>query len=115
MSAYNFMYEKIRNIEITPAQLALDPCSGSVVITDPETGQVRAMVSYPSYDNNRLANGIDSDYYASLNSDKSSPMLNRATQTRTAPGSTFKPVSATRRSGGRDRRCRQLCALYGYL
>ena len=95
MSAYNFMYEKIRNIEITPAQLALDPCSGSVVITDPETGQVRAMVSYPSYDNNRLANGIDSDYYASLNSDKSSPMLNRATQTRTAPGSTFKPVSAT--------------------
>lgn len=95
MSAYNFMYEKIRNIEITPAQLALDPCSGSVVITDPETGQVRAMVSYPSYNNNRLANGIDSDYYASLNSDKSSPMLNRATQTRTAPGSTFKPVSAT--------------------
>lgn len=95
MSAYTFMYEKIRKIEITPAQLALDPCSGSVIITDPKTGDVRAMVSYPSYNNNRLANGIDSDYYASLNSDKSSPMLNRATQTRTAPGSTFKPVSAT--------------------
>lgn len=95
MSAYNFMYEKIRKIEITPAQLALDPCSGSVIITDPDTGEVRAMVSYPSYDNNRLANGIDSEYYASLNSDKSSPMLNRCTQTRTAPGSTFKPVSAT--------------------
>lgn len=95
MSAYTFMYEKIRKIEITLAQLALDPCSGSVIITDPKTGDVRAMVSYPSYNNNRLANGIDSDYYASLNSDKSSPMLNRATQTRTAPGSTFKPVSAT--------------------
>lgn len=95
MSAYNFMYKKIRNIEITPAQLALDPCSGSVIITDPDTGEVKAMVSYPSYNNNRLANGIDSDYYASLNSDKSSPMLNRCTQTRTAPGSTFKPVSAT--------------------
>lgn len=95
MSAYTFMYEKIRKIEITPAQLALDPCSGSVIITDPKTGDVRAMVSYPSYNNNRLANGIDSDYYASLNSDKSSPMLNRATQTRTAPGSTFKPVSST--------------------
>lgn len=38
MSAYNFMYKKIKNIEITPAQLALDPCSGSVVITDPDTG-----------------------------------------------------------------------------
>ena len=95
MSSYSFMYEKIRNIEITPAQLALDPCSGSVIITDPDTGKVKAMVSYPSYDNNRLANGIDSDYYALLNGDKSSPMLNRATQTRTAPGSTFKPVSAT--------------------
>lgn len=95
MSAYSFMYKKIKNIEITPAQLALDPCSGSVVITDPDTGEVRAMVSYPSYDNNKLANGIDSDYYASLNVDKASPMLNRATQTKTAPGSTFKPISAT--------------------
>ncbi len=95
MSAYDFIYKKIENIEITPAQLALDPCSGSVIITDPDTGEVRAMVSYPSYDNNRLANGIDSDYYAKLNKDKSSPMLNRCTQTRTAPGSTFKPISAT--------------------
>ena len=89
MSAYNFMYKKIKNIEITPAQLALDPCSGSVVITDPDTGEVKAMVSYPSYNNNRLANGIDSSYYASLNTDLSSPMLNRATQSRTAPGSTY--------------------------
>ena len=95
MSAYNFMYKKIKNIEITPAQLALDPCSGSVVITDPDTGEVKAMVSYPSYNNNRLANGIDSSYYASLNTDLSSPMLNRATQSRTAPGSTFKPISST--------------------
>lgn len=94
-SAYSFMYKKIKKIEITPAQLALDPCSGSVIITDPDTGEVRAMVSYPSYDNNKLANGIDPDYYASLNRDKSSPMFNRATQTRTAPGSTFKPISAT--------------------
>lgn len=95
LSAYNFMYQKIKNLEITPAQLALDPCSGSVIITDPDTGAVKAMVSYPSYDNNRLANGIDSVYYAALNRDQSSPMLNRCTQTRTAPGSTFKPVSAT--------------------
>lgn len=95
MSAYDFIRKKIENIEITPAQLALDPCSGSIIITDPETGEVRAMVSYPSYDNNRLANGIDSVYYSKLNNDKASPMLNRCTQTRTAPGSTFKPISAT--------------------
>jgi penicillin-binding protein 2 len=95
MSAYNFMYKKIYNLEITPAQLALDPCSGSIIITDPDTGAVKAMVSYPSYDNNKLANGIDAVYYASLNKDKSSPMLNRCTQMRTAPGSTFKPISST--------------------
>lgn len=95
MSAYDFISEKIKNIEITPAQLALDPCSGSVIITDPDTGAVKAMVSYPSYDNNLLANGIDAEYYSKLIHDKSSPMLNRCTQTRTAPGSTFKPITST--------------------
>ena len=95
MSAYDFMANKIRNIEITPAQLALDPCSGSIIITDPKNGDVKAMVSYPNYDNNRLANGIDSKYYGKLVEDKSSPMLNRCTQTRTAPGSTFKPITST--------------------
>ena len=95
ISAYDFMRRKIEDIDITPAQLALDPCSGSVIITDPDNGKIKAMVSYPSYDNNKLANGIDSRYYSTLNMDKSSPMLNRCTQTRTAPGSTFKPISAT--------------------
>lgn len=95
ISTYTFIYRKIYNLEITPAQLALDPCSGSVVITDPDTGEIRAMVSYPSYDNNKLANGIDAEYFALLNDDKSSPMLNQCTQTRTAPGSTFKPITAT--------------------
>ena len=95
MSAYDFICKKIENLEITPAMLAMDPCSGSVIITDPKSGAVKAMVSYPSYDNNKLANAINSSYFASLNKDKSSPLLNRCTQTRTAPGSTFKPISAT--------------------
>lgn len=92
--AYNFMIKKIKNIEITPAQLALEPCSGSVVITDVESGDVLALVSYPSYDNNKLANTVDTAYYNQLYNDKSSPMLNRPTQTQTAPGSTFKLVSS---------------------
>lgn len=53
------------------------------------------MVSYPGYDSNKLANGVDSEYFASLQHDKSSPLLNYATQQKTAPGSTFKLVSAT--------------------
>ena len=94
LSSYEFMKRKIRNIEITPAQLALDPCSGSIVITDTKTGAVKALVSYPSYDNNKLANGIDSEYFASLIEDKTNPMYNRATQQKTAPGSTYKPLVA---------------------
>ena len=39
MRAYDFMINKIRNLEITPAQLALEFCSGSVVITDVNTGE----------------------------------------------------------------------------
>ena len=53
------------------------------------------MVSYPGYNSNKLANGVDSEYFASLQHDKSSPLLNYATQQKTAPGSTFKLVSAT--------------------
>ena len=93
-SAYNFMIDKISSLEITPAQLALEPCSAGCVIVDPVTGDTLADVSYPGYDNNRLTNTMDSAYYAELNRDKSSPLYSRATQEQTAPGSTFKPVVA---------------------
>lgn len=95
LSPRDFLMKKIYNIEITPAQLALEPCIGSCVVTDEKTGEIRAMVSYPGYDSNKLANGVDSEYFASLQHDKSSPLLNYATQQKTAPGSTFKLVSAT--------------------
>lgn len=95
LSAYQFMMNRIRNIDVTPAQLALDPCNGSVVITNVNTGQVLAIVSYPGYDNNKLANSIDAEYYAKLNSDKSYPWNNYATQYKAAPGSTFKMLTAS--------------------
>lgn len=93
-TAYTFIIERITNLDITPAQLALDPCSGSVVITDPDTGDVLALVTYPSYDNNMLSGSVDADYWAKLISDESDPLYNRATQGLLAPGSTFKMVSA---------------------
>lgn len=91
--AYEFMRIKIKKLEITPAMLALDPCSGAAVVTDVHTGQVRAMASYPSYDNNYLTNYIDEDYYNKLLNDKTAPLYNRASMMRTAPGSTFKIIS----------------------
>jgi len=95
ISAYTFIMNRIQNLDITPAQLALDPCSGSMVITDVNTGEVLALVSYPGYDNNKMANGVDAEYFSELLNDLSTPMINYATQQKTAPGSTFKMVSAT--------------------
>ena len=90
ISAYDFMSSCISSKRITPAQLALQPCSGSCVITEPNNGNVLALVSYPSYDNNRMSGTIDADYYKQLNNDKSNPLYNWATQAQNAPGSTYK-------------------------
>ncbi len=95
ISAYDFMCDKIKKLQITPGQLALEPCSGSVVVTDVKTGDVLALVSYPSYDNNKLANQINAKYWAYLDSNSAYPMLNRPLQQTTAPGSTYKMVIAT--------------------
>ena len=93
MGAYDCMINKIYPLEIEPAQLALMPCSASAVVVDVKTGDVVALVSYPGYDNNRLTNDMDTDYYAKLALDQSSPFFNKATQQTTAPGSTLKLLS----------------------
>ncbi|WP_455017022.1 penicillin-binding transpeptidase domain-containing protein, partial [Oribacterium sinus] len=89
--AYTFLIDKIRKLQLTPAQFALDPCNGSVVVTDVKTGKVRALVSYPGFDNNRIN---DAAYLKKCNEDLSLPLLNGATQTQLAPGSSFKPISS---------------------
>lgn len=92
--AYTFMLEKISNLEITPAQLALDPCTAGCTVINAKTGEVLALVTYPSYDNNLLSGTVDAKYYSQLNNDLSLPLYNNATQVYKAPGSTFKPITA---------------------
>ena len=92
--AYQFIKEKISNLELTPAQLALDPCTAGCVVTDVKTGEVRALVTYPSYDNNRMSGSVDAAYFNQLQNDLSRPLYNNATQALKAPGSTFKPITA---------------------
>jgi len=92
LDGYTFVYNKIENLELTPDMLALDTCSAACVVADPDTGAVKALVSYPSYDANRIS---DSEYYTSLLNNNAKPLYNRATQQNTAPGSTFKMVSST--------------------
>ena len=94
VTAYDFIRGKIQTLELTPGQLGLEPCTGSVVVTDTNTGEVLACVSYPGYDNNRLANTMDSAYYSKLLNNQATPLYNAATQEKTAPGSTYKPLVA---------------------
>ncbi len=94
MSPYNFMVDAITTKKITPAELALEPCSGSCVMTDPNTGKVLALVSYPSYDNNKMSGTVDAEYYSKLSNDNSKPLTNYATQAQNAPGSIFKICSS---------------------
>lgn len=95
ISPFSFLKSKIKSLDISPGELGLTPCAASVVVTEPKTGKIKALVSYPSYDNNKFANSVDNDYFTKINSNSASPLLNRATQQKTAPGSTYKMVSAT--------------------
>jgi penicillin-binding protein A len=63
--------------------------AGSIVAMEPQTGKVRVMASIPDYDANQIP-----DRFAELNRAPGSPLLNRATQARYQPGSTFKVVTA---------------------
>lgn len=91
-TAFDFFEAKITSMELTPGEIALDPCSAGLVLTDPNTGQLLSVVSYPGFDSNRIN---DYSYYSRLLTDQSSPLYSRATQTRLAPGSTFKMITST--------------------
>ena len=94
LGSFGWLHTQIQTLSVTPGQLALEPCTGSTVVSDPNTGEVLACVSYPGYDNNRLANTMDSDYYTQLVTGLSRPFYNNATQETTAPGSTYKMVTS---------------------
>ncbi len=67
---------------------------GAVVILNPQTGEVLAMVSLPSYDNNLFAKGIDPETYQALLTDPERPLVNHAITAQQPPGSTFKVITA---------------------
>jgi len=67
---------------------------GSAVAVDPRTGEILAMVSLPSYDENLFVNGISHADFAALNANPSRPQFNRVVLGGIAPGSTVKPFLA---------------------
>lgn len=68
--------------------------SGVVIALNPKTGEILAMVSYPSYENNRMARFIPEYYYNQLIEDPANPLLNHAVGDVLPAGSVFKLVTA---------------------
>ena len=69
--------------------------SGIVIAMNPKTGEVLAMVSYPTFENNRMSRFIPGYYYEQLIQDPRKPLVNNAISAMYPPGSTFKLVTAT--------------------
>ena len=90
-TAQPVLIDKIRMREITPQLMNVDPSTASMIITCIHTGAVLAAATYPSYDNNRLVNVFNEEYWTRINSlDPTHPMINRPFRETRAPGSTFK-------------------------
>jgi len=68
---------------------------GTVIAMDPQNGEILAMVSLPTYDNNLFARGISNTAYKKLLDDPDKPLINHATQAWYPPGSTYKLVAGT--------------------
>lgn len=68
---------------------------GVVIAMNPQTGEILAMVSLPTYDNNLFSKGISAKEYAALLKDKDKPLINHAIAAHYAPGSTYKLVTGT--------------------
>jgi penicillin-binding protein 2 len=66
---------------------------GVTIVMNPQTGEILAMVSLPSYDNNAFAGGIPEDLYQSYLADPNLPLRNHAIADIYPPGSTFKLVT----------------------
>jgi len=69
--------------------------SGIVIAMNPKTGEILAMVSYPTFENNRMARFIPGYYYQQLEQDPRKPLINNAISAEFPPGSTFKLSTAT--------------------
>jgi penicillin-binding protein 2 len=68
---------------------------GVVIVMNPQTGEILALVSLPTYDNNQFARGISNTEYAKLLNNPDKPLLNHAVQEWFPPGSTYKLVTGT--------------------
>ncbi|MFN2348026.1 MAG: penicillin-binding protein 2 [Thioalkalivibrio sp.] len=74
------------------ARQALEGRNGAIVAMDPNTGEVLALVSKPSFDPNLFVHGISTQDFNALREDRGQPLFNRALSGQYPPGSTIKPM-----------------------
>lgn len=67
---------------------------GVVIAMDPRTGEVLALVSYPSYDNSRFARAIDGEYFFEIAADPLRPLVDNTIKSKYPPGSVWKIITA---------------------
>jgi penicillin-binding protein 2 len=68
--------------------------NGVVIAMNPKTGEILSLVSYPTFENNRMAREIPGDYYTQLINDPDRPLFNHAISAEHPPGSVFKIAAA---------------------
>lgn len=74
--------------KLPTGEIDTSPLHGAAIVIDVATGQVRALVSYPTYD----LNTITQQYAALVKDEINTPLINRATMSQLEPGSTVKPL-----------------------
>lgn len=80
--------------EVTGERTLPEIEQAAVVAMNPQTGEVLAMVNYPTFDNNRFQTEVPVDYYLRLARNDYTPLVNHAISGTYPPGSTFKIVPA---------------------
>ncbi len=85
-----FAYEKLKN----KVQNTKDSTGGTVIVQDPRSGEILALVNYPSYSIQKFSDGISNEDYQELINNPGKPFFNRAVSGAYPPGSVFKLVTA---------------------
>ncbi len=90
-SLQNYIYDKLsQKVVNTP-----NSTGGSVIVQNPQTGEILALVNYPSYDIQKFSIGISTEDYQKLTANPGKPFFNRAVSGVYPPGSVFKLVTAS--------------------
>ncbi|MBU1035902.1 penicillin-binding protein 2 [bacterium] len=100
-----------RDLQLYGENLLFDK-KGSIMVSDPNSGEILALVNRPSFSPNLFANGISSSDWQRLSSDADYPLTNRSVQGLYSPGSIFKVVTAVAalEEGVTDRKRKIYCS-----